>query len=153
MHNAVTKLRSTLSGWFTPGPTQWSRAAGYGFALALSLLTFGIRDALQPFLQNYSVYLLFTLPVAVSAMCAGFGPALLASGLGVLLSDYFFLPRGIFAVYPDHLPVALFETALFLAASALVAKLGGDLRTRRLHAESVAEKLRHSLAERDALLE
>jgi hypothetical protein len=153
MRTAAKEMPRFFKGWFLSGPAGWGRFHGYGFALSLSLLTFGIRVCLQPLLQNYSVYLLFTLPVAVTAMWAGFGPALLSAGLGVLLSDYFIFPGGIFALYPDHLRVGLFETAIFLAASGLVAKLGGDLRARRLHAESVAEQLRHTLAERDALVE
>jgi K+-sensing histidine kinase KdpD len=149
----VTEIGSAIRGRLAPAPRRWNKMEEYGFALALSLLTFGVRVCLQPILQNYSVYLLFTLPVAVSAMCAGFGPALLSAGQGVLLSDYFIFPHGIFAIYPDHLRVGLFETAIFLATSALVAKLGGELRARRLHAENAAEQLRHTLAERDALLE
>jgi K+-sensing histidine kinase KdpD len=153
MRLAATELLSLFNRRSFAPPARWSRATAYGFALALSLLTFGIRASLQPFLLDHSAYLLFTLPAAISAMCAGFGPALLSAGVGVLLSDYFFFPHGIFAIYPDHVRVGLFQTAIFLIASALVAKLGGELRARRLHAESVAEQLRHTLAERDALHE
>jgi K+-sensing histidine kinase KdpD len=153
MRLAATERLSFFKGRLGLVPAQLDRSVGYGFALGLSLLTFGVRVCLQPLLLDHSAYLLFTLPVAVSSMCAGFGPALLSAGVGVLLSDYFFFPHGIFAIYPDHVRVGLLQTAIFLAASALVAKLGGELRTRRLHAESVAKQLRHSLAERDALVE
>jgi K+-sensing histidine kinase KdpD len=149
----ATKIRSFFDGWLSPVGVGWGRRAGYGFALALSLLTFAIRVSLEPVLEVYSAYLLFTLPVAISAMWAGSGPALLSAGLGVLLSDYFIFPRGIFAVYPQHLRVGIFETAIFLAASALLAKLGGEVRTRRLRAEATAQQLRETLAERDAALE
>jgi K+-sensing histidine kinase KdpD len=153
MRLAPTELLNVLNGPLPPAPAHWGRTAGYSFALALSLLTFGIRACLQPLLSDYSTYLLFTIPVAVCAMCAGSGPALLSAGIGVLLSDYFFFPHGIFAMYPDHVRVGLLETAIFLAASALAAKLGGELRTRRLLAENTAEHLRQALAERDTLIE
>jgi K+-sensing histidine kinase KdpD len=153
MRHIATSIRSFSNGQFLSGFARWSRFHGYGLALALSLLTFGIRVSLQVFLMGHSAYLLFTLPVAVSAMCAGFGPALLSAGLGVLLSDYFFFPHGLFAIYPDHVRVGLLQTAIFLTTSVLVAKLGGELRARRLHAERAAEQLRQTLAERDAALE
>jgi K+-sensing histidine kinase KdpD len=153
MRLSARKSLNAVRSWLAPAPTRWSKTAGYEFALALSLLTFGIRASLQPFLENHSAYLLFTIPVAVCAMCAGSGPALLSAGIGVLVSDYFFFPHGIFAIYPDHVRVGLIQTAIFLTASVLVAKLGGELRARRLHAENTAEQLRHTLAERDALIE
>ncbi|HLI86983.1 MAG TPA: DUF4118 domain-containing protein [Bryobacteraceae bacterium] len=153
MRIAVKPTLSALNGPLPPAPARWGRTAGYSFALALSLLTFGIRACLQPLLSDYSTYLLFTIPVAVSAMCAGAGPAFLSAGIGVLLSDYFFFPHGIFAVFPDHVRVGVVSTVIFLAGSALVAKLGGELRSRRLAAEKTAEQLRQTLAERDALIE
>jgi K+-sensing histidine kinase KdpD len=149
----ATKMRSFFDAGVSPAHAGWRRAAGYGFALALSLLTFAIRVSLQPVLEVYSAYLLFTLPVAISAMWAGSGPALLSAVLGVLLGDYFIFPRGIFAIYPEHLRVGLFETAIFLTVSVLLAKLGGELRARRLRAEATAQQLRQTLAERDAALE
>jgi K+-sensing histidine kinase KdpD len=144
---------SALNGPLPPAPARWGRTAGYAFALGLSLLTFGIRACLQPLLSDYSTYLLFFITVAVCAMCAGAGPALLSAGIGVLLSDYFFFPHGLFAMFPSHVRVGVVSTLIFLAASALVAKLGGELRTRRLLAESTTEQLRQTLAERDALIE
>jgi K+-sensing histidine kinase KdpD len=127
--------------------------ARYAFAIGISLVTFAIRAALQPVLLDHSPLLLFALPVAVTAMCAGSGPALLAAGLGAFLGSHFFFPYGFFAVYPDHVRIGLFETGIFLLASALVAKIGGEYRTRRWQAEAVAERLRQTLAERDAALE
>ena len=117
------------------------------------MITFGIRAALQPVLLDHSPLLLFTLPVAVTSICAGAGPAILAAGLGAFLGSYFFFPHGVFWIYPDHVRIGLFQTAIFVAASAVVAKLGGEYRVRRWQAEKTAEELRRTLAERDAALE
>jgi K+-sensing histidine kinase KdpD len=137
---------------FSP-PTPRGTAARYAFAVAVSLITFAVRASLQPLLLDHSPLLLFTLPVAVTAMCAGSGPAFLAAGVGAFLGSYFFFPHGIFAVYPDHVRIGVFQTGIFLTVSALVAKLGGELRIRRWNAEKTAEQLRRTLNERDAALE
>jgi K+-sensing histidine kinase KdpD len=121
--------------------------------VAISVVTFGVRAALEPLLLDHSPLLLFTLPVAVTAMCAGAGPALLAAGLGTILGSYFFFPYGVFGLYPDHVRIGAFQVAIFLAASAVVAKLGGEYRIRRWQAERAAEQLRQTLTERDAALE
>jgi K+-sensing histidine kinase KdpD len=125
----------------------------YTFALIVSVITFGIRAALQPLLLDHSPLLLFTVPVAVTSMCAGAGPAILATALGAFLGSYFFFPHGVFAIYPDHVRIGLFQTAIFVAASAVMAKLGGEYRIRRWQAEKTAEQLRQTLTERDAALE
>jgi K+-sensing histidine kinase KdpD len=125
----------------------------YTFALIVSVITFGIRAALQPLLLDHSPLLLFTVPVAVTSLCAGAGPAILATALGAFLGSYFFFPHGVFAIYPDHVRIGLFQTVIFVAASAVMAKLGGEYRVRRWQAEKTAEQLRQTLTERDAALE
>jgi Domain of unknown function (DUF4118) len=123
-------------------------AARYLFAVAATLLAVGIRAVLQPLLGEHSPFLVFAAPVAITAICAGFGPALLAAGLGAVLSVWFFFPFDILAARPG-----LFQAAIFVATSLVVAKLGGEYRARRWHAERTAERLRQIVAERDAALE
>ncbi len=145
-------LRDLFGRVFFPA-TPRGLTARYGFAVVVTMITFGIRAALEPILLDHSPLLLFTLPVAVTAICTGAGPALLAAGLSMVFGSYFFSPYGMFGLYPDHVRIGAFQTAIFLAASAIVAKLGGEYRVRRWHSERAAEQLRQTLAERDAALE
>ncbi len=147
-----TSLRDLFGRALFPA-TPRGLTARYGFAVVVSLITFGVRAALEHWLLDHSPLLLFTLPVAVSAICVGAGPALLAAGLSTFFGSYFFSPYGMFGIYPDHVRIGAFQTVIFLAASAIVAKLGGEYRIRRWHSERAAEQLRKTLAERDAALE
>jgi K+-sensing histidine kinase KdpD len=135
---------------FFPAAPRGFRAR-YAFAVAASLVGLGIRVALQPFLGDHSPFLVFAAPVAVTAMCAGYGPALLVSGLGVLLGVWLFFPQPTFAVHP--VPPGVLQASIFVATSVVVAKLGGEYRRRRWDAERTAQQLRQILAERDAALE
>jgi K+-sensing histidine kinase KdpD len=147
-----TSLKDLFGRVFFPA-TPRGLATRYAFAVVVSLITFGIRAALEPILLDHSPLLLFTLPVAVTAICTGAGPALASAGLSTFLGSYFFSPYGMFGVYPDHVRIGAFQTGIFWAASAIVAKLGGEYRRRRWETERTAEQLRQILSERDAALE
>lgn len=67
------------------------RARGYliaGLTVALAVVA---RFGLNPFLGTYSPLLIFTLPVVVTALYGGFGPALLATALGASVGAFFFV--------------------------------------------------------------
>ena len=51
-----------------------------------------LKLLLNPFIDEESPFLLFFAAVLISAWYGGFGPGLLTTLLGALLSDYFFLP-------------------------------------------------------------
>jgi K+-sensing histidine kinase KdpD len=125
----------------------------YGFALGSVTVCFFCRWALTPVLLEHSPLLLFTVPVAATAITAGFGPAIVATALSSLFSSFFFQPYGVFAVWPDHIRVGLFQIAIFCLSGVMMAMLGGELRARRWEAEASAGTLRKTLAERDAALE
>jgi hypothetical protein len=125
--------------------------ARYAFAVGASLVGLAVRALLQPLLGEHSPFLVFAAPVAVTAMCAGFGPALLTSGLAALLGVWLFFPQPILAAQP--VSPGIIQAFIFAGTSVVVAKLGGEYRTRRWEAERTAQQLRQILAERDAALE
>ena len=113
----------------------------YGLAVVSVLVAFVIRDSLQHLLFDQSPLALFILPVALMAMAAGSGPALLAAGLGAWMGSYFFEPYGVFAVYPEHVRVGMVQMTVFLLTSGVIAYLGGKLRSLRAHSEESAHRL------------
>jgi hypothetical protein len=125
----------------------------YGFAVSSTLVAFCARWALTGVLLEHSPLLLFTVPVAATAITAGFGPAILATFLACAIGTFFFQPYGVFAIWPDHVRVGLFQMAIFCLSGLMIALLGGELRKRRWEAEAAAENLRTALAERDAALD
>jgi K+-sensing histidine kinase KdpD len=148
----MQRLQNLVYRLFFPAK-QRSAPYRYAFALTTVGLAFLARWILTPVLLEHSPLLLFTVPVAATSITAGFGPAALATALSAAAGIFFFQPYGVFAMWPDHVRVGLFQMAIFCLSGLMIALLGGELRNRRWEAESSAETLRTTLAERDAALE
>jgi PAS domain S-box-containing protein len=67
-------------------------AVPYGIAAAAIAVTLLARWLLQPVLQNNIPYLIFVLPVSLSAWYGGFRPGLFATLLSALIAEFFFVP-------------------------------------------------------------
>lgn len=66
--------------------TVWAR---YGVAVLAVALTAAVRFALEPWLGGRAAYVLFALPVLISALWCGHGPALLSALLSLAGGGYF----------------------------------------------------------------
>src|SRR3712207_2397600 len=67
----------------------------YGVAVIAIALVLGLKLLLDPLITEQSPFLLFAAAVMVAAWFGGLGPGLLATALGTLAADYYFLaPRG-----------------------------------------------------------
>lgn len=75
-------------------PTIRSLVLRYGLAVVVTCLVAAAKLFMEPLTGDESPFLLFVLAVIVSAWYGGFGPALFATGLSALLSDYFFISPG-----------------------------------------------------------
>lgn len=76
------------------GTVRRSTAARYGLALLAVALATGLRMAIDPQLSDHVPYITYAPAVLAAAWLGGFGPALLATAIGSLLADYFFIsPR------------------------------------------------------------
>ena len=63
----------------------------YAIALGAVLVAWGLREALNAYVPGQVPFVTFYLAVAVAAWAGGFGPAALATMLGLLISAYFYV--------------------------------------------------------------
>jgi signal transduction histidine kinase/CheY-like chemotaxis protein len=92
---------------------QPSKSLRYFVAIASTAVVFTVRFLLNSTLGEVAPLLLFTLSVMVSSWYGGLGPGLLATALGALLGDYFFIePTYSFRVNSGQQRI---EEALFLS--------------------------------------
>ncbi len=74
-------------------PMRRSALARYGVAtLAVGVVVLLLKLLLDPLITDQSPFLLLAGAVVVGAWFGGLGPGLLATVLGALAADYFFLP-------------------------------------------------------------
>src|SRR5215510_1720257 len=65
-----------------------TRMARYGVAVLSVAIAAALRLALDPILGDVAPFILFYLPVILTAWYGGLGPGLLATALSMLLGDY-----------------------------------------------------------------
>jgi signal transduction histidine kinase len=100
-----------------------------------------LRLLLTPLLNNEAPMLAFVVGVAVAAILGGFGPGLLATGLSILVGEWFFIePR--YSLIPASTLEAT-RLGLFTFEGLVIAYAGG--RVRRHTKELDAEVLRRTL--------
>ena len=110
-------------------------ALAVGAALLIKLL-------LDPLITEQSPFLLLAGAVVVGAWFGGLGPGLLATALGALSADYYFLPpEGSFT----GLAVAFWPLLLFTLQGILISSLIEALRSARRRAERSTVKARTHL--------
>lgn len=105
------------------------------------LVTTVIGRLLVPLFDLVNIALIFLLPVLISAVFWGRGPSLLASILGVLCFDFFFVPPVLsFTVSdPSHIFVFVIFLLVSLVTGTLATKLRNELqRTRQREQRTVA---------------
>jgi signal transduction histidine kinase len=114
----------------------------YFVAIAATAVVFTARFLLEPALGDVAQFLLFILSVVVAAWHGGFGPGLLATTLGVVLTDYFFVDPLYSFQAKD--PEERFDLFLFLCTGVSISVLS--------HARKSAEAKSQQLlaSERDA---
>src|SRR5215475_8940991 len=119
-----------------------SKSSQYFVAIAATAVAFTARFVLEPALGDVAPLLVFTLSVVVTAWYGGLGPGLLATALGAILGDYFFIePLYSFRIYETSEQI---EEFIFLGIGISVSVLS----QARL---SLEEKRRQLLvSERDA---
>jgi PAS domain S-box-containing protein len=120
----------------------------YGLATLAVALVLLLKLLLDPLITEQSPFLMLAGAVMVGAWFGGLGPGLLATALGALAADYFFLPpRGSFT----GLGEGFLPLALFMVQGVLISSLTEALRLARgraeagaLEARSHQERLRRS---------
>lgn len=108
---------------YEPIPT-WKR---YGIALGAVVLSTLLTFALRPLLGAQTHYLTFILAAIVAAWYGSWGPGLVATAVGFLAADYFFI-EPLYA----FLPLAE-DTALLLSIGVIVSVLTGRIASATAH--------------------
>ena len=112
-------------------------ALRYGVAVLAVGVALGLKLLLDPLITDQSPFLLLAGAVVVGAWFGGLGPGLLATALGALGADYFFLPpEGSFT----GLAVAFWPLLLFTLQGILISSLVEALRSARKRAEQSARE-------------
>ena len=105
----------------------------YGVAVASIVVALALKLLLDPLITAQSPFLLLAGAVMVGAWFGGLGPGLLATALGTLVADYFFLaPIGSFT----GLGLSALPLALFTVQGLLISLLAQALRSARERAEA-----------------
>ena len=65
----------------------------YAVAIGAVMVAFGLRYGIYGTLDNRLPFSFFTVATLIAAWYGGLGPGMLAAIAGLLIGDYFFLPR------------------------------------------------------------
>src|SRR5208337_2526660 len=107
-------------------PSAAEKAKQYLWSVVGVALITAVGKAISPFFDITNVALFYLLPVLVSAVRWGRGPSLLASFLGVLSFDFFFVPP-IFSFTVNDVKYTL-TFAIFLIVGLVTASVATRLR-------------------------
>ncbi|MFA6091955.1 MAG: sensor histidine kinase KdpD [Elusimicrobiota bacterium] len=134
---------SPSAGAFSPKPVSWSE---YGLALAAVAACTGLCFAIFPFVQLINLVMAYLLVTLLVAARGHRGPAVLASVLGILCFDFYFVPpRFSFNVADTQYGITFLA---MLAAAVIISHLTvrirtqaelaglGEMRTAAMHALS-----------------
>lgn len=117
--------------------------------MALSAAALSLMVLLSPLMED-SIFFLFLVAVAISALYGGLGPGLVATVLSTLACDFFFLP-------PDNVPLSRPEEALrltiFLSTGVMVSWLAEGRKRSEDRLRERNEDLKRWAAQRKALEE
>src|SRR5688572_15399897 len=118
-----------------PVPSR-RRMSSFGWALlavTLALLTLWVRILIGSRLEG-PTFIIFTIPIIISAYAGGWLPGLLATGTVVIGASYFLLPPlHSFAVFSS---THRWQLLLLVFSGALISAICEALRRSRAHAEA-----------------
>jgi signal transduction histidine kinase len=123
-------------------------ALRYSLPLILTVLVALVKVAFPESVEQGPGVLL-TIPVAVSAVLAGLGPALVATAGATAVVAFFLPPAFVFAITPD---VSLFSLFAFLTEGLIISALGSGLRAALIRSLASVERLEELQRERTALI-
>ena len=126
---------------------DWPSPVRYGFAVSFTLAIAGLKLAIPAFGAN-GPDLFLTIPVAASAVLAGFGPALLATVASTLIAAYFTPPAG-FAI---SFNADALDVIGFFFEGLVVAGLGAAVRSTFGRTAESLRRLERLEQERSALI-
>ncbi len=118
---------------------RWQKASGYLLAATGVLAVAGFYKFILTGVNSTTVALSLLLVVLLAASTQGLGPSILASALGMLCFNFFFLPPvGALTVHDPQNWVALFA---FLITAVIASQLSARARARARDAERRREEV------------
>lgn len=129
------------------GRTGWlgGRVTSYGLAVVATALAVLLRYALDPILGNTAQYQAFFFSVMLTALIGGWGPGLLATGLGVLAGMWLFVePRGTLTLGGSN---EILYLVTFVTVGISISFVAGRLQYHRRRAERQARQMAETLGE------
>lgn len=124
-----------------PDKRLWPHGGKYLLTVLACIGTTAVGALLAPHVDDANIVMLFLLTVLLVAVSMGRSPAILASGLGVLLFDLFFVPPRFSLAVSDLQYLITF--AAMLATGLITAHLAAGLRQQAYEA---SERERQSAA-------
>ncbi len=120
-------------------PTDWTprparKVRRYSYAIASIILATAVRILLSRYFDYHHPYVTFYVAVLWSAWYGGFGPGLVATGLGALSAAVFIQPGGIFNGVPGESTLTGFEFYFIVTITAAIlfeAQRRAELRSAR----------------------
>jgi K+-sensing histidine kinase KdpD len=76
-------------------PSRFSARRFAALRYGVATLVVALKLLLDPLIEEQSPFLMLAVAVMVAAWFGGLGPGLLATALGALAADYFFLRRAV----------------------------------------------------------
>ena len=138
------EARTTVANRGTP---RW---VPYAAAAVLTAATVALRLAIDPWVADRPILILFFIPVIISAWWGGLGPGLFATALTALFTDvYLFPPQG--SLWFER-PLDLAQWLFLLLEGVLVSVLFGVLGRPRLADQSHSPDRRRVSTERKVFL-
>jgi len=124
---------------------------GYVLAVMAVAAALLLRFLLNPILGQQGPFLILTLPIVVTALYCGFGPALLATVLSTVVGTYLFV--GARPGFVDFWQTAnVGRTVLFFLIGLSICVVGGRLRAARRDLQMTANQLAASVRSKDNFL-
>lgn len=115
----------------------------YGAAIAIVLVAFGIRYALNPLLGSHASFILFVPAITIVAWLGGVGPVFVAILIAFLLTNYFFIsPLEQWSSFGVSQAVA---TAIYIFSALVVVGLINTVKRERARVAAKADEvLKHA---------
>lgn len=132
---AAENSKSRSDGRTTVGHPSRVRVADYALAVVLVVVTFGVREVLEPALEGQALFLFYVPAVLIASVRGGIGPGIVATALSLVL--------GLPLLHLPAIPSSVALNALtFTVIGAGIAVVGELLnRNRRRMAEATNEVL------------
>ena len=136
--NPSASSETEFEDFARPGPHTRASFAHYGLAIALASGGVALRAALEPIIGAQTPYIVPIIATTLAAWFGGFGPGLIATATGTLLTLYFLVaPKGSLEVASSQ---DAWRIAFSVVESVIVTGIAADLHAAIRRVERAAQR-------------